>query len=135
MITIKQCSISGITKFYKKKPPPKQNVTLCCPFIFQMIETLFHLLLATSLVSTLPVPDGSNYQILSLVDNNNPQGPHFLPFNRLNELNTNPTAKSFQQHWRPSFYTGFSTFSDSFKKVKSGTNHHDRITYVIRRIT
>ena len=44
----------------------------------------------------------------------NPQGPHFRPLNGLGSLNgLKPTAKSFQVQWRPSFYSGLSTFQDS----------------------
>ena len=56
-------------------------------------------------------PEGSNYQLLSLIDQANPQGPHFRPLNGLGSLK--PTAKSFQVQWRPSFYSGISTFQDS----------------------
>ena len=74
-----------------------------------------YLLLSTLLLASLSLArseaEGSNYQLLSLIDQANPQGPHFRPLNGLGSLK--PTAKSFQVQWRPSFYSGISTFQDS----------------------
>ena len=72
---------------------------------------LITLLACLGLVRAEAGPEGSNYQLLSLIDQANPQGPHFRPLNGLASLK--PTAKSFQIQWRPSFYSGLSTFQDS----------------------
>ena len=72
---------------------------------------LASLSLAPCLVAGEAEAEGSNYPLLSLIDRANPQGPHFRPLGGL--ASHKPTAKSFQVQWRPSFYSGFSTFQDS----------------------
>ena len=79
---------------------------------FQMNYLLIiTILVSLGLARSEAGPEGSNYQLLSLIDQANPQGPHFRPLNGLGSLK--PTAKSFQVQWRPSFYSGISTFQDS----------------------
>ena len=75
------------------------------------------ILLLASCVSSSPLAEseGSNFQILSLIDRRNPQGPHFRRLNNVPGLQ--PTAKSFQVQWRPSFYSGIQTYQENLKKV------------------
>ena len=73
------------------------------------------LLLSSVDCAPLAESDGSNFQILSLIDRGNPQGPHFLPLNNIPGLQ--PTAKSFQVQWRPSFYSGIQTYQENLNKV------------------
>ena len=92
---------------------------------FQM-KTFLYLLPLVSLV----LADGSNYQLLSLIDQHNTQGPHFLNLNNALPGSAHghgsahgqgpaPSAKSFQFQWRPSFYSRFSSFENSLHQVKN----------------
>jgi len=76
------------------------------------------ILLLASCVSSAPLAEseGSNFQILSLIDRRNPQGPHFRRLNNVPGLQ--PTAKSFQVQWRPSFYSGIQTYQENLNKVQ-----------------
>ena len=71
---------------------------------------------------SLVLADGSNYQLLSLIDQHNTQGPHFLN-NALpgsaHGHGSAPSAKSFQFQWRPSFYSRFASFENSLHQVRN----------------